>query len=355
MKRSSIYRIALSAFFIVSLLCGCNEKYQQTPRTVTVMIYSEYIDPDMLTDFQMKTGYQLKLELYEAQEDMLDRLRNEGNNKFDVIIASDVIIQQMVHLELIAPINASKIPNRVNIADKFKNPPYDPTNAYTMPYHWGTTGILYRDTTLDANKVSYSMLFDEKQTKGNFSLLDESRSMLSMALLAKGFSANSTNPDEIDQAVEYILQAKRDPHFLGFDGSVSGKDKVLSGMDWAAIVFNGEAMNAIDEDPTLQFAIPVEGSFMWVDAMTLSSRAPNVEGAYAFMNYILNARVGAKLAKYIHYATPNKASLEFIDDEFKNNRVINPTSEEIDRMVFLRDPGEASELFDRAWVTIKSH
>ena len=130
--------------------------------------------------------------------------------------------------------------------------------------------------------------------------------------------------------------------------------KVLSGMDWAAIVFNGEAMAAIDEDTTLQFAIPTEGSFMWVDAMTLSSKAPNIEGAYAFMNYILDAKIGAQLAKFINYATPNKASLQVIDDEFKNNRVINPTREEIDRMVFLRDPGDAAKLFDEAWTIVKT-
>ena len=93
---------------------------------------------------------------------------------------------------------------------------------------------------------------------------------------------------------------------------------------------------------------------MWVDAMTLSSKAQNVEGAYAFMNYILDAKNGAQLAKFINYATPNKASLKVMDNDFKNNRVINPTKEEIDRMVFLRDLGDASQIFDTAWALIKT-
>lgn len=353
-KAVSCITVAL-ALLVIGVFCGCGEKQQQHPKAVTVMIYSEYIDPEMLTDFQMKTGYKLQLELYEAQEEMIEKLRTEGTENFDVIIASDVVIQQMVHQKLIAPIDTNKVANRVNIADQFRNPSYDPTNTYTLPYLWGTTGILYRDPLIKADSVSYNMLFDYKQTKGNFSLLDESRSMLSMALRAKGFNANSVKPSEINQAVDHILQAKTDPHFLGFDGSVGGKDKVLSGTDWAAIVFNGEAMAAIDEDPTLQFAIPLEGSFMWVDAMTLSSKAPNPEGAYAFMNYILDAKIGAQLAKFINYATPNKASLEVIDEGFKKNRVINPTREEIDRMVFLRDPGESAKLFDDAWTTVKTH
>lgn len=348
--------LALTLLATFALFVGCNDEQKSAEKSkkVTVMIYSEYIDPEMLTEFELKTGFKLQLELYEAQEEMISKLQASGTSQYDVIIASDVVIQQMVHLNLIGKIDTNKIPNRANIADQFRNPSYDPTNDYTIPYLWGTTGILYRDSMVDPMKVSYSMLFDAKQTKGNFSLLEESRSMLSMALQAKGYDANSVNQKEINEAVDYILQAKKDPHFLGFDGSVGGKDKVLSKMDWAAIVFNGEAMAAINEDSELRFAIPTEGSFMWVDAMTLSSKAPNVEGAYAFMNYILEAKTGAQLAKYINYATPNKASLEVIDAEFKNNRVINPSEEEIRRMVFLKDPGEAARLFDEAWTIVKT-
>ena len=347
--------LAALALFAGIALTACNEqKQEQAPKTVTVMIYSEYIDPAMLEDFEKKTGYKLQLELYEAQEEMIGKLQAAGTSQYDVVIASDVVIQQMVHLGLIAPIDTAKVPNRVNIAPQFMGQAYDPTNTYTIPYLWGTTGILFRGEEVNPDSVSYSMLFDATKTKGNFSLLEESRSMLSMALQALGFDANSVKQEEINKAVELILKAKKDKNFLGFDGSVGGKDKVLSKMDWAAIVFNGEAQAAIDEDSTLQFVIPMEGSFMWVDAMTLSSKAPNVEGAYAFMNYILDAKIGAQLAKYINYATPNKASLEVIDEEFKNNRVINPNEQEIKRMVFLADPGDAAKLFDEAWTIVKT-
>ena len=354
MRNSVSCVVFATALFFVLSICGCEEKEtQQQPDTITVLTYSEYIAPEMITDFQMKTGYRLQLELYEAQEDMLGRLQAEDTNKYDVIIASDVVIQQMVKQGLIAHIDTTKIPNRINVADQFKHPVYDPTNTYTLPYLWGTTGILYRDTTIDASKVSYGMLFTPSETKGKFSLLDESRSMLSMALMAKGFDANSLDPKEIDLATDLLQQTGKNPHFGGFDGSVANKEKVISGNNWAAIVFNGEAMDAINEDSTLQYAIPTEGSFMWVDAMTLSAKSTNKDGAYAFMNYILDAKIGAQLAKLINFATPNKASLEVLDSTFKNNRVINPTKEEIDRMVFLRDPGDAAKAFDDAWKSVK--
>jgi len=268
------------------------------------------------------------------------------------MIAHAVVIQQMIELGLIAPIDTNKIPNRVNIAPQFLGQAYDPTNAYSLPYLWGTTGILFRGNEVHPDSVSYSMLFS-KNTRGKFSLLNESRSMLSIALRAVGFSANSTKQEEINKAIEYILDAKQDSNFQGFSASISSRDKVLSKENWAAIVFNGEAQAAINKDSTLQFVIPKEGSFMWVDAMLLSSKASNVEGAYAFMNYILDAKVGAQLAKFINYATPNKASLEVIDDEFKNNRVINPNKQEIERMEFLKDLGDASRFFDEGWIIVK--
>lgn len=318
------------------------------------MIYSEYINPSLLKDFEKKTGYKVNLELYEAQEEMLVKLQTAGTKKYDVIIASDVVIQQMIQAGLVAPIDTSKIPNRVNVAPQFLGQTYDPTNAYSLPYLWGTTGILFRGEKIHPDSASYSMLFDAKNTKGNFSLLNESRSMLSMALQAIGYDANSVKQEEINKAVDYILQAKKDPHFVGFDGSVAGKNKVVSGENWAAIVFNGEAQAAIDKDSTLQFVIPKEGSFMWVDAMLISSKAANVEGAYAFMNYILDAEVGAKLAKFINYATPNKASLEVIDEKFKSNRVINPNEQEIKRMELLEDLGESTKSYDEAWIIAKT-
>lgn len=318
------------------------------------MIYSEYINPSLLKDFEKKTGYKVNLELYEAQEEMLVKLQTAGTKKYDVIIASDVVIQQMIQAGLVAPLDTSKIPNRVNVAPRFLGQTYDPTNAYSLPYLWGTTGILFRGQKIHPDSASYSMLFDAKNTKGNFSLLNESRSMLSMALQAIGYDANSVKQEEINKAVDYILQAKKDPHFVGFDGSVAGKNKVLSGENWAAIVFNGEAQAAINKDSTLQFVIPKEGSFMWVDAMLISSKAANVEGAYAFMNYILDAEVGAKLAKFINYATPNKASLEVIDEKFKSNRVINPNEQEIKRMELLEDLGESTKSYDEAWIIAKT-
>jgi spermidine/putrescine transport system substrate-binding protein len=321
--------------------------------------------PEFEEWYEEQTGESIKViyQTFDVNETMLSKIE-KGHEDYDVVCPSDYIIERMLNSDLLLPLSFDDLPEGMNYIDQSRSPfiegvfwsinPEINANLYSVAYMWGTTGILYRDTTLNENKVSYNILFNPQQVKGKFSLLDESRSMLSMALQAKGLNANSVKIEDINEAIDLIREAKRDAHFAGFEGSVSAKDKVLKGEISAAIVFNGEAMSAISEDSTLRYAIPTEGSFMWVDAMTLSSHAQNADGAHAFMNYILDAQNGARLAKSTNFATPNRASIKIIDDKFKQNRVINPTREEIDRMVFLRDPGVAAKLFDDAWEIVKS-
>ncbi|HSQ42016.1 MAG TPA: extracellular solute-binding protein, partial [Fibrobacteraceae bacterium] len=323
-------------------------------KMVTVLIYSEYIDPDMLTEFTELTGYPVQLELYEAQEEMIGKLQASGAGQYDVIVASDVVIAQMVNLGLIQPLDTALIPNRHNVMERFLHPPFDPGMRYTVPYLWGTTGVLYRDSTMDPDSMSWADLFDPKRVKGPFLMLDESRSLLSIGLNALGRDPNSKDPEDIRAAAERLLQAKSSPRCLGFDGSASGRDKVLAGVSYASIVFNGEAIAAINDDSTLQYSIPKEGSSIWVDVMTVSSTAPNPDGAHAFINYILDAKAGARLANYIQYGTPNQAALPMITPEDLENTVIYLDSSIMARLEFLSEPGSAARLFDEAWTAVKS-
>ena len=352
MKR--LFNLALTLSIAFSTFIGCNEEKKEERKPVSVLIYSDYMDPSMLKDFEATTGYPLQLELYEAQEEMIGKLQASGTAMYDVIIASDVVIQQMIHLNLLQKIDLTKIENQKNIDPKFLNPEFDPKNEYTVPYLWGTSGIVYNDTTIAPEDVSYAMLFDSTKTIGNFSLLDESRSMLSMTLQSLGLNPNTKDKEDIKKAVDVLLKAKANSKFIGFDGSVAGKDKMISGLTQMAVVFNGEAQMAISENPNLRYGIPKEGSFIWVDVMTLSSKSPNPDGAYAFMNYILDAKNGAKLANYVAFGSPNKESYPFLDPEIAANPVIYPDSTIMKKLVFLSDPGEAARFYDEAWTILKS-
>jgi spermidine/putrescine transport system substrate-binding protein len=184
--------------------------------------------------------------------------------------------------------------------------------------------------------------------------MDESRTMLALALQAQGHSPNSSTPSEIRDAALALQKAKGRAGCLGFDASVGGRNKVAGKSAKAAVVFNGEAIAAIGEHPQLRYAIPREGSVVWLDNMLVTARAPNREGAHAFVNFILDAKKGAQLANFVHYPTPNRAALPFILKEDLANPVIYPDSAASSRMQFLSDPGTGARLFDEAWTAVKS-
>ena len=323
-------------------------------RPVTVLMYSEYIDPAMVEEFHALTGMPLRIEVYEAQEEMIAKLQSGGDALYDVVVASDVVIRQLAGLGVIQPLDHALVPNLKNIATKFVSPPFDPGNKWSVPYLWGSTGILYRDSTLDPDSVSWKSILSDHPRFGRFILMDEGRTMLALALQADGKSANSSDPADLRQAADLLQKAKNRPECQGFDGSVGGANKVLGKLAQAAVVFNGDAAARIAEDSTLRYAVPREGSMVWLDNMVVTSRAPNREGAFLFLNWILRADKGAQLANFVHYPTPNAASISSIVADDLGNRTIYPDSATLARMQYLLDPGSAVRLYDEAWTTIKA-
>lgn len=351
--KTYVLLLALLLPACVLAFAACERAKSEANGTVSVLIYSRYIDPAMLADFKAKTGYSINIEVYEAQEEMIEWLQAGGTWKYDVIVASDVMILQMIDWGLIQKLDTARLPNLKNLDPDFMASYFDEHNVYTMPYLWGTSGILYRDPKLKPEAVSYKMLFGDAAKKESFSLLNEGRSMISMAMMALGLDPNSRKKEDIDKAVKLLSDLKGYAGFKGFEESVKASQRVLSGELNAAFVFNGEANDAMNKDPQLQYAVPEEGSFIWIDVMTISANASNLKGAYAFMNYIMDAKIGAQLANYVGFGTPNKASYPFLDMKVIENAVIYPDSLTRQRLQFLRDPGEAARLYEEGWYKVK--
>lgn len=323
-------------------------------QAVTVLMYSEYIDPAMVEDFEKETGMPLRIEVYEAQEEMIAKLQAGGDALYDVVVASDVVVRQLAGLGLVAPLDRGLVPNLGNVAPRFRSPPFDPGNRWSAPYLWGSTGILYRGE-LDPDSVRWSDMFSEKPRFARFVLQDEGRTMLAIALQALGRSPNTTDPAAVRAAAALLQTVKSRPGCVGFDGSVGGANKVLGDLVDAAVVFNGDAAARISEDSTLRYAVPREGSVVWLDNMLVTSRAPNAAGAHRFIDWILRGDKGAQLANYVRYPTPNGAALPEIVPEDLADRSVYPDSATMARMEFLSDPGDATRLYDEAWTSIKAH
>ena len=322
---------------------------------VVVYMFSEYTYPELPAEFEQATGIRLRIVPYEATEEMMAKLQQGGGaGQYDVVVMSDHAITTLSRMGLLQPLDLSKVPNAANVMDEFRDPPFDPEGTYSLPYQWGTNGLMYRRDKLPDLEKSWAVVFDPARQPGPFVLMDSMRDTLGAALKYLGHSVNSTNPDELKAAGELVLKAKKSAKCLGFEGGVGGKNRVLAGTASLAMVYNGDCVRAMDEDPHVAFMLPKEGSIIWTDAMTVPSRAPHPDYAYQFINFILDPEVGAKLSNFNRYATPNKASLPLIAPADRANPAIYPSPEEMKSLQYLKDVGADTRLYDEVWTAVKS-
>ncbi|MGD8209716.1 MAG: spermidine/putrescine ABC transporter substrate-binding protein, partial [Desulfobacterales bacterium] len=287
-------------------------------KELKIFIWSEYMDEEnMPKEFEKATGIKVRLDLYESNEDMMAKLQAGGVSQYDLIVPSDYIMPSLINLKLIQPLDHSKIPNLKNLGTKFQQTTFDPGNKFSVGYQWGTVGLMYRkDRIKEDDAKSWSIVFDPKKDPGPFALIDSVREMMGIALLYLGYDFNSIKPKELKAAADLLVQTKKRQTCLGFKGGVGGKNDVVAGAASAAIVYNGDAIQAIAEDPKkLGFVVPKEGSEVWLDSMCIPAKAPNPDNAHKWINWILDPKVNASLSNYNHFATPNDAAKPYLNKE----------------------------------------
>jgi len=332
------------------LLAACAKGPAGRAKTVTVFMWSEYIDPALVERFEKETGLKVLLDTYENTETMMSKVASAGD-QYDVVVVSDHAIRTMASRGTFRALDKSKLPNARNVAPRFRSPAYDPEGKWSLPYQWGTMGLVYRTDKLPDFSPTWAAVLDPARQPGPVVLLDSMRDLMAGALIFKGFSPNTRSPVELKAAGD-LLGSSRSKRMVGFYGSPDSVGKVLAGDAWVAMAYNGDAVSRLDENT--DFAVPAEGTIIWVDAMTIPAKAPNPEGAYRFINFILAADVGAQLSNYLAYATPNDASLPLIDKEVREDPRVYPTEEQLAKMVMLEDVREATALYDQVWTRVKA-
>ncbi len=324
---------------------------------LNLYIWSEYIDPDILRDFESQSGLHVNLSLYESSEEMLAKIQYAGGaSQYDVVVVSNMMIPLMAQLELLQPLDSTQLPNLANLDSAFISPSYDPGNRYSAAYQWGTVGLMYNRGRLPQLDPSWGVLFEPTRQVGSFILIDEMRDQLGAALIYLGHSANSVDAEQVKAAGQLVLAAKKSRHARGFEAGVGGKNRVAAGTVDMAVVWNGDALRAIDEAAELDLAyvLPREGSMLWADVMAIPGKAPNVDGAHQFINFILDADVGARLSNYNQYATPNRAALPGIDATDRGNPVLYPPATVMRQLQYQQDVGEHARLYDEVWTAVKA-
>jgi spermidine/putrescine transport system substrate-binding protein len=319
---------------------------------LNVFIWSEYIDPEIVKDFEKKFDCKVTLDLYEDEDAMKSKLQGGGVSLYDIVVPPENSLPALIKLKLLAELRHQNLPNFKNIDDKFKNSAFDPGNKFSVPYQWGTVGIYVRKPKDKPLDETWGLFFDPKKQMGPFIMMDTQRDTIGAALKYLGYSLNSTDPAQLKQARELLIAAKK--RSLGFEGGVGGKNKVLAKGAAAAIVYNGDAARGTKEDPETYFFIPKEGGNIWMDNLCVPAKAPHRDMAEKFINYILEPEVGAKLSNFNQYATPNKESMPLITPEDLKNPAIYPTPEITAKLEFLKDLGSKARLYDEIWSQVKS-
>jgi spermidine/putrescine transport system substrate-binding protein len=336
---------------VIFLLILLAQLLTRAEQKLNVFIYSEYLPPEVVAEFERRFDCKVVIDLYEDSEAMLAKIQTGGAGLYDIVVPTDYITSVMAKQSLLAPLRRENIPNMKNLDPVFKNPPYDRGNRFSVAYQWGTLGIYARKGAKPL-KQSWSVVFDRKDQPGSFILLDSARDTIGAALKFKGWSMNSVNPGELKIARDLIVDAKRRSD--GFSNTVGGKNKVLEKSARAAIVFSGEAARAIAEDADTYYFIPDEGSEIWVDNLCILAKSAHRDLAEKFINFILEPEIGAQISNQYQFATPNAAAKKFIDPKLLNNPVIYPDPETMKKLEFIRDLGADAALYDQLWTSIKS-
>ena len=343
----------LLAAIVTSQLTACGSKSSGDDKTVYVLNWGEYIDPDVLTSFESETGIKVVYEEFETNEDMYPKVES-GAVQYDCICPSDYMIQKMIQNNLLSEIDFNNIPNYKNIGEQYikKSQAFDPENKYSVPYCWGTLGILYNKTMVDEPIDSWGAIFDEKY-KGNILMMNSVRDALGIALVYLGYSMNSTNKDELEKAKDLLV--KQYPLVQAYVVD-QVRDKMINNEAAIGVIYSGEAIYTARSNPDLVYVVPKEGSNLWIDSWVIPKNCHNKANAEAFINYMCRDDIALKNFEYITYSTPNTAAqAEITDDDIRNSKVAFPDQDVIDRCqtyTYLGD--EAEQLYNSLWEQVKT-
>ena len=332
----------------LGLITGCGKEKEEKD-VLSVYNVGDYIDESLISKFEEETGIEVRYETYDTNEMMYQKLKC-GSSSYDLVFPSDYMVEKMKAEGLLKKIDFKNIPNFKYIDKDFLNPIYDKTNEYSVPYMWGTFGILYNKKMVKDPVDSWDILWNPKY-KGNIMMFDSVRDTMGIAFKKLGYSMNSTNPKEIDEAKELLMRQK--DLVLAYVND-EGKDRLLGEETAMGIIYSGDAVTLIEENPNLAYAIPKEGTNKWVDAMCIPSTAKHKKEAEMFINFLLDPKNAAVNADYIGYSIPNTGALELLDEEVTSDPVAYPSEEVLDKSETFIDLGNDIKLYDRAWIELKS-
>ncbi len=340
----SICIVMMSIFFV-----GCsNKNYSQE---INFFNYGENIDDETIKEFENQYGIKVNMETFDDMEAMYQKI-SSGAGKYDVVLVSDALMPSMIKNNLVQELNKENIPNISQMDEQYLNLDIDPGNKYSVPYMFGTIGIVYNTDVIKEDVNSWDILWDEKY-KDKIFMFDTYRDTIGVALKKLGYSLNSTNQKEIDEAKELLLEQRKLVNPLyGVD---NGTTMIPAGETDINMIWSGEGLNLQEEYPNLKYVVPEDGANFWIDSLCITANAENVDGAEKFINFVSDKKSALRIADEIGYTTPNKEARLEQPEEVRNNPNAYMPKEIMDRCEIYTDlPMDIKKIYDKAWISIKA-
>lgn len=344
--------LALSILFVLSLLTGCGNSTEKNGEVI-VFNWGEYIDPETLSLFEKETGIKVVYEEFDTNETMYPKVET-GASAYDVICPSDYMIQKMIDNDLLAEINFDNIPNIKNIGEQYfeQSKEFDPENKYSVPYCFGTVGILYSKTMVSDPVDSWSILWDEKYAD-NILMQDSVRDAFMVALKLNGYSMNTLDESQLQAAKNSLIEQKPLVQAYVID---QVRDKMIGDEAALGVIYSGEAIYTKRENENLEYVVPKEGTNVWIDSWVIPKNAPNKENAEKFIDFMCREDIALMNFEYITYSTPNVAAQALIEDEdIKNSKIAFPDLSQYENLETFQYLGsEGDDLYNSLWKEVKS-
>lgn len=340
----------LLTILVISLFAfACTKKAENE---LFVYNWSEYIPDEVVKQFEKETGIKVIYTTYDSNEAMYSKVKVTGGADYDIAVPSTYYVEKMKNEGLIQKIDKSKLTNFNNINPALLNQDYDPENQYSIPFMWGTTAIGINTKYIDPAKVtSWNDLWRD-EFKGKLMLQNDLREVFHAALRSLGYSGNTKDPKEIEEAYNKLVKLMPSVKLFNSD---SPRTPFLNEEVYIGIMWSGEAFMASQENKNIKYVYPKDGAAVWVDSLVIPSKAKNVDNAYKFIDFIIRPDISSKISNYVGYATPliKESVAEYLDNNTKNSRIIFPNSDDLNNSEIQLNIEDALPIYNDFWHKLK--
>jgi spermidine/putrescine transport system substrate-binding protein len=356
-------RLAFVGIALVSALVsftGCTKKTDQNTISTTsaakvskevhLGIWSNYVTPEMLAEFEKASGIKVIVSNYSSNEELLAKMQ-AGGAGFDVVVPSDYMVSSMIQLKLLKKLDPAKIPNAKTLEARFLKKSYDPTNEFSLPFDWGTTGIAVNRQLYKGQVKGWKDLFESPELAGKIAFLDDVREVIGAALKFQGHSLNTKNSKDLEEAKKLLIATRKRVKLYSSESLLT----LTNGEAAVTQAYVSDAMQARSKmNGQVDYILPAEGGTWWIDNLVIPASAEHADEAHQLINFLLEPKIVAMTVKTVFVSPTSQAAMSLLPPEILNNHAMFPTEKDLSKFEMLQDLGDSMREWDKIWTELKA-